>query len=648
MLPLLLILSVSIFLISFFNKKFEDGIHLSLFISLFTLYTFGILNQLLLGVYVLSISIILIYILSIYNLIKTKEFSSFAKNLFTDGFFIFIILYVLCYFVTKDRIPYTWDEFSHWCDTVKIMYMYDDLPTKTIYYGAYPHYPPGISLLQYLFLKLDNNYSEWIIYFTQKIFALTLIIPFVKHNKKLNPILRVFKILLISISSFVFITLFGSDFYTTAYIDTFLGIVFGFGFAYIFLFDIRKPIHFLTISLTIFALCIIKEAGTTFAIALSIILAIELIRNREYYENKTLFILIGTTILSSLYPLKSWSYYTTINDALTASSREFSLSMLFTLGENHDDAYRIETLNNFYAKIFSKDLEVLTSLTSHFFIFTIMFIIFAILIAYCLFYKLKGSRLERNSNLNKSKIYIICGLYLVFILYTIGLLISYMYFFMEYEAVRLASFDRYMFILYTGFVVFVLGVVINIFNITKKHTLVCSAICIFTLLMFNYTHLKKSFNKDDVVSAVAGRENLNVLVDNFRSVTDPDINDNILLVVQNTSGFLNRQMKYLMRPDNVTKAVFSFGTPYSDGDIWTKDYTLVEWEEFIFDKFGYEYIMMMSVDLQFIEKYKDTFDQPENIKNHSVFKINQEKRIIECVYSDDGVPNIYDSLVTEF
>ncbi len=648
--------SMSIFLMSFFNKNFENGIHLSFLGSLFILYTFGIFNNILLGTYVLTIVVGLLYLASFINIIKNKQIKQIIKCLFTDGFFVFIILYFLCYFVTKDRIPSSWDEFSHWCDTVKTMYIYDDLPTNQLYYASYPHYPPGISLLQYYFLKLENNFNEEIIYFVQKVFALSLIVPFVKNsnklNTKLNPILniilsiivRIFKILLIAISSFVIITMFDSTFYNTSYIDTFLGIVFGFGFIYIFLFDIKDPINFITICLTIFALCIIKEAGTTFGVSLSIILIIEIIKNK-FNKNLTLG-LAGATIFSSVYPLLSWSQHIARHEVTQVSDRNFSLFMLFSLGRNEGDEYRIETLNNFYEKLFLKDLEIfpkVSLVTSHFMIFAIMLTIFIIIFMYHIKYYIKIKENNNNiikNNIIKNNLYIILGLYLVFIIYTVGLLISYMYFFSPYEAVALASFDRYMFILYTAFVVFALAYVINIFSFSYKNIIFCSSILVFNLAIFDYSGIKESFEKNNYIWIVPDRQRLEDVVSNFKNVSNPEVNENILAVVQNTNGFKNRQLKYLIRPDNITEPVFSFGMSYHDGDIWSIAYSPEQWEKFIFDKLGYEYIIMLEVDLQFLLRYKETFENPEDVKNNSIFKINQEKRIIETVFSDPNIEPI--------
>ena len=79
-----------------------------------------------------------------------------------------------------------------------------------------------MSLLQYFFLQFKGEYCEWLLYFVQKVFAMTLLLPFLNKMKKYN----FANIILVAVSFFCSLTVFVSEFYFSLYIDIILGITF--------------------------------------------------------------------------------------------------------------------------------------------------------------------------------------------------------------------------------------------------------------------------------------------------------------------------------------------------------------------------------------------------------------------------------------
>lgn len=607
LLPFLVICALPTFFTAFFDKKFEETLHLTFLACMLVLYTVGLIFDLSVGFWVLTVLLVALYLLSLGKLLRggRQAFSRFLSSFCTKGFLIFLILYGLCLYATFLMVPYLWDEFSHWADTVKVLYTFHDFGTNPEFYASYPHYPPGVSLLQYYILMLNGVYCDWILYFVKQLFALSLFFPFFAKVKNL------FQLTFLSLAAFCLPLLFQGDFYNSVYIDTLLGLVFGFGIAYLFCFDVKKPIHLATICLTIFALCLIKEAGAVFAIGLVLIALCRLLRHSLKKS--------ALVVISVAFPQLSWSWEMAQQGVTQASSREFSLQMLFTLGSNPDDAYRIETLNAFVDNFFADSFSFSHFVVSH-------ALIFAGMLAVCmaiLFFRRKLPNFKQECTC-------VATFYAIIFLYTVGMLISYMYFFSEYEAVRLASFDRYMLILYTAFGMFFFCFLVYISEHLGK-TLFLIPLCILLIPQDNITAL---LHRETIALANFNQSAYLEIIANYGAVENPKDTEHIMVIAQNSTGLAYRKLKYYLRPDLVTKPIFSFGALYYQDDYWTLDYTLEEWQAALFDLFDYDIIIMYDVDDQFIDTYGDAFLEPDTIKNQSIFHVNHENRTIETIFSN--------------
>lgn len=671
--PLLFIVlcSTSIFSVAFFKRRFESALHFSFLGMLPILYTFGIINQLLLGVYFVNLLVCALYISSIIKIVKDKSYRESFSNFFTPAFFVFVILYSICFYTTYKMEAFGWDEFSHWCDTVKIMYTTDALGTDLTYFPSYPHYPPGVSLLQYYVLKIKGNFVQWTIFFVQKVFVVSLIIPFMDFNiksaqigkrfretdnnedLKYNKLIDLIKIFFIPIFLFFNFMIFQPDFYNSAYIDSLLGIMFGFTIANMFIFNIRKIEIFVSTLLGVFALCIIKEAGTTFAVATVIIMTIEFLKyhihnkneiskNLDLLEdeknnlilknNKSTIMFLCGTLFSCIYPLMSWSQVVKINNITQVSDRSFSFSELINLGSTPETAYRLESVENFKNHFYGVKVLEDSLNTTHFMIFVVCFLITALFIGYYYYKEKNIENINEKKYTINTKLVVSIGMFLTFIIYTVGLLISYLFFFSEYDALRLASMDRYLFILYAGFMMFISANIVYIIENEKniKIKLLCFLAIIGSFASLDNEVFMDTMKRSTVRLSIRYNEYLGNVSKEFEKHQNPDSSERVLIVDQNTSGMNVRKMKYFIRPDNVTFTYWhSFGKPYSDADIWTYDYTAEDWVDFVYRHF--DYMIIINVDEQFIENYSSVFEEPEEIRNGAIFSVDMGNQQIKCL-----------------
>jgi len=75
---------------------------------------------------------------------------------------------------------------------------------------------------------------------------------------------------------------------------------------------------------------------------------------------------------------------------------------------------------------------------------------------------------------------------------------------------------------------------------------------------------------------------------------------------------------------------WSIGTPRSDGDVWTTDITLDEWKDMLRDI--YTYVYLERIDELFIKEFGGAFENIEQIKNQSLFKVTERNGSIVLVY----------------
>ncbi|MFI3115513.1 MAG: hypothetical protein R3Y12_05170 [Clostridia bacterium] len=594
--PFLVISVASVVGVVFFEKRYEENLHLSMLSIMFMMYCFGISGRLLLGVYVTTGIIIAIYGLALFKVITDGNYKQIIKRTLTPGFFIFVVLYILCLRTNFGMHALTWDEFSHWCDTVKIMYTTDALGIDMAYYPSYPHYPPGVSLLQYLILKLDGSFTEWLIFFTQKIFVLSLGMPFIKKDIKIHEAIITTLILFFGPS------MFNWEFYVTTYIDIMLGIVFGFTVAIIALKDLNKFDNLLTVCLSIFALCIIKEAGTIFAILACVLLVIEILRTNM--SN----LLLTPTIFSLVFPLLSWEIVTSHLTTTSATSGGISLNAIKNFGKTADTAYQNDTITIFINKFTKEALDFGNFEATHFIMLVFIIILGVVLMI----------------NGDKKRKIAIKGMIITIVIYILGLLISYLFYFTSYDALRLASFDRYMTIVYAGFSMYAIYQVIYVY---EKWYAYVAGLCI-VMCFIKQEDTENLWDRVYVQKSTEYRSNLVELVSNFQSVQNDDLYESVLLIEQNTQGLNNRKMKFLLRPDNIIFTYLSsFGEPYSDADIWTSNKTSEEFLSFV--QMHYDYIIILSIDEQFINTYSEVFYDPSSLENGAIYKVDN---VIERIY----------------
>ena len=120
LLLILLIINPTIAYAIFFKRKFEENLILTIVSYITILFLTGALGNLNIGFYFIILLNIPVLGYNIYSLIKKKI--NLKEQIFTFGFILFVITYMLILWISAARQSIEWDEFSHWSLVVKNMF----------------------------------------------------------------------------------------------------------------------------------------------------------------------------------------------------------------------------------------------------------------------------------------------------------------------------------------------------------------------------------------------------------------------------------------------------------------------------------------------------------------------------------------------
>lgn len=598
----LIIQIISIFYSIKFKKNIGYTFVLSIFSIIMTLYLCGLFNLLSIGVYVIEIISICLLIYEFIYFKKNKK--ELKTTIINKENLIFLIMYIGLILLHNGRMVSSWDEFSHWGDVVKAMFTINDFSTSPKSMSQFQSYPPAMSLFQYFFVKIGNNYVESNLYIAYQLLFVSLIMPFISKSKK------VFDSIIIAITAMLVPLILNGNFYTTIYIDSILGIMFGYLLLTIMLNEYDKY-QILNIMLSLFTLVLLKDVGLFLAIIAIVMILVDMIfvkkkikfKNNFYIKNKKYILIVITGIVAILLAKLSWNLDVKINDANISFGNNITIKEIINLLSFNDMGYRGVVITNFIQRMYEKNLiSTVVNLNT---------ITLGVASAIVLILVIKTQK--------KHNYYVGC-IYGGLLIYIIGLVFIYCFKFSEYEAINIASYPRYMSIYFTA----ILFVIVVLATQYYKHKTI---ILLITLLFIPYNLL--ATNIGSVSKSQEVREPYELAVKEISYEVDGD--DKIYVISQNTTGLDYWTLKYVLRPNQINENYsWSIGEKYYEGDIWTAEYTPSEWmNELIKSK--YDYVYIYKCDAQFIEQFSDLFINPDDIENKTLFKVNTKKQKLNLV-----------------
>ena len=536
----------------------------------------------------------------------------------------FGVLYFLSYFIWKDITFSVWDEFW-WGIFTKIITSHDSLIAG---YNEITNkdYPRISAILQYyviLFLSC-GDFDEGTAIFAQTIIFLFAVPVF--FEKKYNPLLLV----AIACCFFCLFYLFVLPI-CLIYNDSMLGLCWGMSVILYLINRNRDKAMLIITSICLFFLVQVKPIGVVFACFTLFIVAIDeafFSRVRLPAKAKKLGVLIAVVIVS----WASWSAFKSYNgithpsftfsfeaiyDSLTdpqnyqkTTAENFLYSLIYTGGEQHKDGFIGSFAHPFAFSDFS-----LSPLR--------WALVFAIFMSMCC---LIGNTPRDVFQQRSRHIALTMSLVVVLSMYACLLLFLYMTTFSEYEAVRLASFGRYLGTAYLGIFLVLL------FSVQKNTRL----LFVFIVLIFLFTPFS-------VLKSSVSRHRH---IEDFYEKADPvieelkrDSESKTLVIDQGGTRYIQTLFHYRAFPLNTS--IHSWSSVHPER---RDDWGMWQWT-FSAKQFGrelreYDYLVVWN-DTDFWEWYGDVVKRSQ-LK--AVWALNED-RLAKINVDTIGVAASYRSIV---
>ena len=594
-----------------FRKRFEETFPITCLGIVLILFLCGLCNQLLAGVYALLLISPLFYAISLGVLLHKRNFRSFCQHFFSPGFLLFLVLYAALTLLHYGRLASQWDEFSHWMDIVKEMFLHNDFGTHPASHSTFPSYPPGMALFQYFITKasaiLDGNnaFSEWRVYFAYQLMASSLVFPFFRHihwNRAVSAVVLAGAFFL---SPMVF---FRQYYPHTVYIDAFVGIAAGCAFAMVYCQQEKDIATYLYLLLSMMMLVLSKDVGLLCAILLAVALMIEKRRTPRQ------FLALGVGCgLAILLPKVLWNTHVAQRNIIKPFSAPLDAQVLLNVLRGTDTSYRSTVLQNYFNRLWHQ------SLPYGCFDLPLSWPLMLLLLGLCLFaIQLLYAKAEPDQRKPRARVIMI--LLVQTCVFMLGMCLMYMFKFPEWEAVALQSFDRYM---GTVFVALLMAMLLMAFQLMQQKSTCWYPMGILLLAMIAILlppqETKAFITRTSVNQSIEAR----YLVDQFSAEVMEACgyeDKRIYPIVQGSNGYHYYLFKFTAKPCSLSSGIsLSANGPLYEGDIWTVQKTADQWKQ---ELETYDYVMVYHPDDTFIETYGSLFEDPSTLGDRTLYQVD--------------------------
>lgn len=609
-----------------FKKKFSSSLAIAFMTHILLVMMSGLIFQRLsIGVYggiVLAIILGIVLVVKNRTSVSKQAILQYIKTNWNEGVFIFTLFYVFCFVFNYGKRFTSWDEFSHWGMFLKESLRLDSLYCMSPLVFAHKDYVPAVTLFEVIWCKLNGGFAEHDAYRAIQVFMFSLLMPMFEKISEFSlkkiedgtSIIAVCKNRFFQLGAVLVVLLVplmcseGVSFYHSIYCDTAVGIIFFWCVfeAYREQKDIAYQFLLMIIGISVLVLSkMIAMALVPLVLALFVVRFFFL--SNEKPKGKYYACMIPVVIV----PVGLWYWFNKFVDGYVDNTggiqsydgmKLSSIKEVFINPMNSSITYLKQVKNAYIDNIYQTEILVHGS-----YVMVIAAIIIAFLIMSCL----------ADDLLNRRKILIAgawttgAGIYYALLMYFL-----YCTAFSEYEAVRLASYGRYMCSFVIAIILFLIAVYYES-GIWKKYVKGYCWLIIILFLDLTFHHVSTF---EQVLPGTITRDNEKIsgylkYADKIMNITEE--NEKIFIVKRGDDGDFIWHQRYYCSPRIIGGG--SFGPAVYDGDIWTSDKTVEEFVELVN---GYDYIFFCGLDNIFIEKYSVGFSNPELLVDGEIYKIS--------------------------
>ena len=602
------------------KKRFEETIPVCAMAAVLILFLFGLLGALRTGMTVLFILAALLYLLTAATVVKEKNLRQTLSNLLTPGAMFFLFAAALFSVCNVEKVASSWDEFSHWMDIIKAAAYVDDFGTNPAANSTYQSYPPAMMLFQYalqkvyMLIKPQGGFSEWRTYFAYQIFFVAILMPFLR-NIEFRQILR---LALYAVIILMAPLLFYSNLFNAIYIDPFIGILFGAGMAMILLCPKKDGWYAAYICMLCAIMTLSKDVGFVFSLFLALAFGADCLLDAGA-RGRIRFLVAPAALLGAYLPKLLWSWELKTSGAKLTFNGKIQWKILLDVILGRDTSYRQSLVRTYWDALNSKTI-VLGNLSLEINYVGLLLLFLALLY---ILWRVMSSRQPEKRNSSAA----VLGLSaLMLIGYLVGLCVIYMFKFSQYEAVRLASMERYLNIAFLGIWMLMLLLLADyVCSIQYSRAGMCILLAVL-LLVSPLMPFRKFIRGDNVSYSKNIRAPYEPLKNSIHQICDGD--DRSYFVSQETTGFDFWVSRFNARPNSFNPGMtWSIGQPFYDGDVWTLEMTPEQWKAVLLEQ--YDYVALYKINDYFREHFAVLFAQPEDLTENALYRVNHQTGLLE-------------------
>ncbi len=584
----------------------------------------GMLSLLHIGIWIFYAAIVAAAVYVLHNLWQCIRHRRLPVWLTIDTVLLICGIAVLWWACRGHRYA-NWDEFTHWGRAVKVAFEQNVLPSLGQMRSDFKEYPPGLAPLQALVLQAARMpFREDVVIFTQGVFSLSLLYyPLHRFNKKSTAAASLTAVVMLLAPLTVYWYYFAE---TT--VDGLLGVLFGF----VVLVQLLGPcgrFERILQTLACAMLPLTKASGMLLAVLACVVIVVSEFaagsfakkqnktENAQTNTHKTIkqklavFLPLG----SALAAYGAWNAIIAIYQIPRRwQPQGFSLEDILALITGSAPAWKLETIRLYFANIFA---DFNYGWPGGFFPFMAFFAIFAVL--FFVLYRMVADPQHKK----RFKI-VFLGMFAAGILYTGLVLCNYLFFFSEYEAVRLASLSRYLNTYLVGMFVMLFGWLAVALQ-GKSLRVQCggglAAIALWVFMSNPEVILPQFVNASAyAVQTTAVQNQYTQAANDIRAVSTAEVPP-VYVIAQNDIGATAPRLDYELAPQSyLAPQTTSIGVDVSPDDILSQRLSVQEWAQLLLDD-GFEYVYLFAVDNTFAADYGELFPGDEWIVNGNMFSV---------------------------
>lgn len=602
------------------KKRFEETIPVCAMGAVLVLFLFGLLGVLQIGMIVLYILAALLYLLTAATVIKEKNLRQTLRNLLTPGAVFFMLVFALLTVLNVEKVASNWDEFSHWMDIVKAVAYVDDFGTNPAANSTYQSYPPAMMLFQYALQKVymlirpQGGFSEWRTYFAYQIFFVAILMPFLRNID----FRQILKLVIYAVIILVAPLLFYSNLFNAIYIDPFIGILFGAGMAMIILCPRKDGWYLAYICMLCAVMTLSKDVGFAFSLFLALAFGADCLLGAGA-RGRVRLLMAPAALLGAYLPKLLWSLELKTSGARLTFNGKIDWRILLDVILGKDTSYRQSLVRTYRDALYSKNIA-LGNISVQINYVGLLLLFLALLY---ILWRVLSSHQPENRGSSAAVLGLSAG---ILVCYLVGLCVIYMFKFSQYEAVRLASMERYLNIAFLGVWMLILLLWADyVCRIKCSGTGMC--ILLAVLILVSPTKLFGDFVRgDNIISSKSIRAPYEPLKNSIHQICDGD--DRIYFVSQETTGFDFWVSRFNARPNSFNPGMtWSIGESFYDGDVWTLEMTPEQWKTTLLEQ--YDYVALYKINDYFREHFGVLFVQPEDITENALYRVNHQTGLLE-------------------